>query len=560
MQEHLKDQSLNYHEEFPAGKIGTEITKPLKGKLNLAYSPGVAYPCLEIQKDKETAYKYTNKGNMIAIISDGTAVLGLGDIGALSSKPVMEGKSALFKALGGVDCVDIEINEKDPDKLVDIISAISTGFGGINLEDISAPRCFEIEERLRERLDVPVFHDDQHGFAIVSCAALINTLDVTKKDIKDIKIVVLGAGAASIAALNLIIKLGANKSNIKLFDSKGIISDNRKDLNKYKAAYSSAKEMSLEQALVDADVFIGASVANALKPDWIKRMAKDPLIIAAANPVPEIMPNDAEAIRPDCIICTGRSDFKNQVNNILCFPYLFRVALDFGLKITHEMKIAAVYAIAEYTRRNPSYGKNYILPDPMDEALRYLMPSYIAKAIGVIKEEEVPHYLRKVVGPRFMRQFRDEIFDFDTSENVKPQNPVLEKLKSIIKRLFSSDNHPKSTDMIGFDESCKAKACNAVMNAMGYRVTKEKNAKMMEMDFSKSFFANLSSHIAILYINGTFYCVEENCDTYLDCLVGIIDVKIEVDGSEPKFYFNPSFDIEHIIYFNVLCNYVQYAY
>lgn len=317
-------EALRFHSDFPSGKIAISVTKCLKGKSNLAYSPGVAAPCLEIASDARNATLYTNLGNSIAIISNGTAVLGLGNIGALASKPVMEGKSALFKTLGGVDCIDIEVNESDPTKLIEHILAISCTFGGINLEDIAAPSCFEIEKVLKSKLSIPIFHDDQHGTAIIACAALINAAELTNKTLSDMKVVCIGAGAAGIACLNLMITIGIKKANIILFDSKGCVHEGRLDLNEYKRDFVTNADITLEQALIGADLFLGTSAANILKAEWLKGMNANPLILALANPVPEINPDDAKLVRPDAIICTGRGDFQNQVNNVLCFPCTLR--------------------------------------------------------------------------------------------------------------------------------------------------------------------------------------------------------------------------------------------
>lgn len=333
MDEKLRQAALDFH-QFPIpGKIEVTPTKSLATQqdLALAYSPGVAEPCLEIEKDPANAYKYTSRGNLVAVISNGTAVLGLGNIGALAGKPVMEGKGVLFKKFAGIDVFDIEINETDPDKLIDIIASLEPTFGGINLEDIKAPECFYIEKKLRERMKIPVFHDDQHGTAIICAAAVLNGLRVVNKDIKKVKVVASGAGASAIACLNLMVALGIERKNITICDSKGVVYKGRGDhIDETKQVYAIDDNgaRTLADALPGADIFLGCSKAGVLTPEMVKTMADTPLILALANPVPEILPPVAKAARPDAIICTGRSDFPNQVNNVLCFPFIFRGALD----------------------------------------------------------------------------------------------------------------------------------------------------------------------------------------------------------------------------------------
>jgi malate dehydrogenase (oxaloacetate-decarboxylating)(NADP+) len=353
MDKQLRQAALDFH-EFPIpGKIEVTPTKSLATQrdLALAYSPGVAIPCLEIQKDPLAAYKYTARGNLVGVISNGTAVLGLGNIGALAGKPVMEGKGVLFKKFAGVDVFDIEIDERDPDKLVEIIASLEPTFGGINLEDIKAPECFYIEKKLRERMKIPVFHDDQHGTAIICAAAVMNGLRVVNKDIKQVRLVVSGAGASAIACLNLLRSLGMEKNNITVCDSKGVIYKQREDadrMDETKKFYAIEDNgtRSLADAIPNADIFLGCSAAGALTQDMVKTMGPSPIILALANPDPEILPPDAKAVRPDAIVCTGRSDFPNQVNNVLCFPFIFRGALDVGATtINEEMKLAAVFQI-----------------------------------------------------------------------------------------------------------------------------------------------------------------------------------------------------------------------
>lgn len=392
-----KQDALDYHSFGKPGKIEVVPTKPYSSQrdLSLAYSPGVAAPCLAIAENPDDIYKYTAKGNLVAVISNGTAVLGLGDIGAAASKPVMEGKALLFKIFADLDVFDIEINEKDPDKFVETVKAISTTFGGINLEDISAPNAFIIEERLKNELDIPVMHDDQHGTAIISGAALINALELVNKKIKDITIVVSGAGAAAMSCTKLYVSLGAKIENIFVFDSKGLISKNRKDLDKYKSFFAvHNKDISLHDAMAKADMFLGLSRGGLISKKDIKVMKKDPIVFALANPDPEISYSDAMSVRKDIIMATGRSDHPNQVNNVLGFPYIFRGALDVrATVINEEMKLAAVMAIAElakepvpevvneaYGEKNISFGKEQIIPKPMDPRLiQYVAPA-VAKA------------------------------------------------------------------------------------------------------------------------------------------------------------------------------------
>ena len=393
-----KEAALEYHSKGKPGKIEVVPTKPYRTQydLSLAYSPGVAEPCLEIQKHPNDAYKYTNKGNLVAVISNGTAVLGLGDIGAMSGKPVMEGKSLLFKIYGGVDAFDIEVNEKDPEKFIEAVKAIAPTFGGINLEDIKAPECFEIEERLKKELDIPVMHDDQHGTAIISSAGLLNALEVAGKNIGDVKIVVSGAGAAAISCTKLYVTLGAKKENILMLDSHGVITADRPNLTPQKKLFATTRTdvHTLAEAIKGADVFVGLSRGNILSKEMVRTMADKPIIFALANPVPEISYEDARASRPDCLISTGRSDYPNQINNVLCFPYLFRGALDTAATaINEEMKLAAVHALAdlakrpvpdivnrEYAVNNFTFGPDYFIPKPVDPRLITEVSIAVAKA------------------------------------------------------------------------------------------------------------------------------------------------------------------------------------
>lgn len=394
--EDLKKRALDYH-QFPVpGKLSVESSKPCatQDDLSLAYTPGVAEPVREINKDAANAYKYTNKGNLVAVITDGTAVLGLGNMGALASKPVMEGKAVLFKRFSGIDVFDIEINAKTPDEFIQTVVNIAPTFGGINLEDIAAPHCFYIENELKKRLDIPVFHDDQHGTAVIVAGALLNALEVQGKSLPAVKIVFLGAGAAGCSCAKLLKSMGA--TNITMVDRTGVLDTNREDLhdNNRDLAVKPTSAKSLADVMPEADVFIGVSAKDALNPDLVQAMAKNPIIFALANPDPEILPSVAHAIRDDILMATGRSDFPNQVNNALCFPYLFRGALDAKAKqITEAMKIAAAHALSELAREpvpadvlkaynltSLTFGKEYIIPKPFDKRLLEKVSSAVAKA------------------------------------------------------------------------------------------------------------------------------------------------------------------------------------
>ena len=394
----LRDAALEYHRSPVRGKISVTPTKPLSNQrdLSLAYSPGVAYACLAIEADPSLAHDYTARGNLVGVVTNGTAVLGLGDIGPLAGKPVMEGKGCLFQKFAGIDVFDIELAERDPDKLVDIIAALEPTLGGINLEDIKAPECFYIEKKLRERMNIPVFHDDQHGTAIISTSALINGLELVGKKIGEVKIAVSGAGAAAIACLDLFVELGVTRANITVCDSKGVIHDRREDkLDESKKRYQKVTAMrTLADAMAGADVVLGCSAAGAISADMVVSMADKPIILALANPEPEIRPELAKSVRPDCIIATGRSDYPNQVNNVLCFPYIFRGALDCGAtRITEAMKIACVKEIADlakaeisgevaaaYPGRELRFGADYLIPTPFDSRLILRIAPAVARA------------------------------------------------------------------------------------------------------------------------------------------------------------------------------------
>lgn len=393
-----KEAALEYHEKGRPGKIEVKPTKPHRTQtdLSLAYSPGVAYPCIEIQQNPDDAYRYTNKGNLVAVISNGTAVLGLGNIGAVSGKPVMEGKGLLFKIYGGVDVFDIEVDEQDPEKFCEAVERIAPSFGGINLEDIKAPECFYIEQRLRKTLDIPVMHDDQHGTAIISAAGLKNALEVAGKDIANVKIVVNGAGAAAISCTKLYVALGVNKENVVMLDSKGVITSDRPNLTEQKKEFATSRRdvHTLEEAIKGADVFVGLSKGNILTQDMVRSMADKPIVFALANPIPEISYDDAVASRPDVLMATGRSDYPNQINNVIGFPYIFRGALDVHARaINEEMKLAAVHAIADLAKQpipdivnqtyhvnNLTFGPDYFIPKPVDPRLITEVSSAVARA------------------------------------------------------------------------------------------------------------------------------------------------------------------------------------
>lgn len=430
-----KEAALLYHSQGKPGKIEVVPTKPYstQADLSLAYSPGVAEPCLEIEKNQDLAYEYTAKGNLVAVISNGTAVLGLGDIGALAGKPVMEGKGLLFKIYAGIDVFDIEVDEKDPEKFIQAVKAISPTFGGINLEDIKAPECFEIEDRLKAELDIPIMHDDQHGTAIISSAGLINALELADKKIGEVKIVVNGAGASANSCTKLYIALGASRENIVMLDSKGVISTSRTDLNESKKIFATTRTelKTLEDAIVGADVFLGLSKGNVLSKEMVRTMAANPIVFALANPDPEISYEEAMASREDIIFATGRSDYPNQINNVIGFPYIFRGALDTRARaINEEMKLAACKAIAglakqtvpdivnaAYNVNKLSFGRDYIIPKPVDPRLITEVSSAVAKAAiesGVARKnitdwEEYKNNLRHLMGheSKMMRQFTD---------------------------------------------------------------------------------------------------------------------------------------------------------
>ena len=448
MSDALKVAALEYHESPRPGKISVVPTKGLTNQrdLALAYSPGVAYACKAIEADPTLAAKYTSRANLVGVVTNGSAVLGLGNIGPLAGKPVMEGKACLFKKFAGIDVFDIELAETDPDKLVDIIAALEPTLGGINLEDIKAPECFCIEKKLKEKLKIPVFHDDQHGTAIIVGAAIINGLKVVGKNLRDVRVVCSGAGAAAIACLNLLITLGIKKENIIVCDSKGVISTSRAGtLDENKAIYAiDTPFVTIDEAMRNADIFLGLSGPGTIKKEWIAEMADKPLVLALANPIPEIMPEEIKSVRPDAVIATGRSDYPNQVNNVLCFPFIFRGALDVGAtKITEEMKLACVYAIAElaqaersdvvasaYEGQELSFGPEYIIPTPFDPRLITLIAPAVAQAAMNSGVATLPI--------QDMAAYRDKISNlvYQTGFVMKP---VFEAAKADLKRVIYAE-------------------------------------------------------------------------------------------------------------------------
>ncbi len=436
--------ALDYHEKSPKGKIAIHCTKPLDSQedLSLAYSPGVAGPCREIQKNHDDSFRYTGRGNLVGVISNGSAVLGLGNIGPYASKPVMEGKAMLFKKFADIDVFDIEVNASDPDEFIRCVKALEPTFGGINLEDIKAPDCFYIEEKLREMMSIPVFHDDQHGTAIIASAAFLNALELTNRDIQKVRVVFCGAGAAAIACANLLVTLGVKKENLIMCDSKGVIHTSRVDLDPYKSRFAQDTDLkTLEDACRDADAFIGVSSQDLLKPEMLSSMRPHPIVFALANPNPEIRPELAHRVRDDVIIATGRSDYLNQVNNVLGFPYIFRGALDVGATtINEEMKLAAVKAIASLAKesvpedvlslyKRPAgyvFGKDYLIPKPVDQRVLLKVAPAVAKAAMSSKVarkeidiEEYEHSIERILGPtrRIIRNLRKNIMAQSQKKN-----------------------------------------------------------------------------------------------------------------------------------------------
>ena len=452
--DHYTDkEALEFHNNNKSGKIEIISSKPMTTKrdLALAYSPGVAAPVREISKNPDSAYDYTTKGNLVAVISNGSAILGMGNLGALASKPVMEGKAVLFKRFADINSIDIEIDSSDTNEIIKSIKNIAGSFGGINLEDIAAPDCFVIEEKLKEILDIPVFHDDQHGTAIITCAALINALDISKKKISEVKVVINGAGASAMACANLFTKTGVNKNNITMLDRKGILYRGRDNLNQWKSAYAiDTKKRTLDEAINGADVFLGLSAKGALKKDMVKKMSKNPIIFACANPDPEITPEEVEEVRDDAIVATGRSDYPNQVNNLIGFPYIFRGALDVRAKtINEDMKIAAANSIATLAREDvpdevvaamggerPKYGKNYIIPSTFDPRLISEIPLAIAKAA-----------IKSGVARRKIEDF--DVYRDQLKQRLDPSVTIMQGINSQIKktqkRIVFADGEDENT-------------------------------------------------------------------------------------------------------------------
>ena len=489
--EHYSDkEALEFHNSNKSGKIEIISSKPMTTKrdLALAYSPGVAAPVKAISQNPDLAYDYTTKGNLVAVISNGSAILGLGNLGAIASKPVMEGKAVLFKRFADIDSIDLEIDSSDPEEIINSIKNFSKSFGGINLEDIAAPDCFIIEKKLKEILDIPVFHDDQHGTAIITCAALINALDITKRDIKNTKIVINGAGASAMACADLFIIQGVPKKNITMLDRKGVIYKGRKNLNEWKTRHAiETKFRTLEEAIKGADVFLGLSKAGTLKKDMVKKMAKKPIIFACANPDPEITPEEIEDVRNDAIIATGRSDYPNQVNNLIGFPYIFRGALDVRAKtINEEMKIAASNAIATLARERvpdevvaamggerPKYGKDYIIPSTFDPRLISVIPVAVAKAA-----------IKSGVSRKKIENF--EIYSDQLKQRLDPSVTIMQGINSQIKK-----TQKKVVFVDGEDENTLKAAIAFKNSGLGIPiiVAKEKVVKqrLREIGYSENF-------------------------------------------------------------------------
>ena len=489
--DHYTDkEALDFHNNNKSGKIEIIASKPVTTKrdLALAYSPGVAAPVKEISKNPERAYDYTTKGNLVAVISNGSAILGLGNLGALASKPVMEGKAVLFKRFADIDAIDLEIESSDSNEIINSIKNFSKSFGGINLEDIAAPDCFVIEEKLKETLDIPVFHDDQHGTAIITCAALLNAIDLTKKNIKKIKVVVNGAGASAMACTNLFINTGVSKKNIIMLDRKGVIHRDRKDLNQWKSSYAiETNDRTLGEAIKNADVFLGLSSAGVLKKEMVKKMAKNPIIFACANPNPEINPEDVEEVRDDAIIATGRSDYPNQVNNLIGFPYIFRGALDVRAKtINEEMKVAAAHAIAFLAKERvpdevvaamggdrPKYGKDYIIPSTFDPRLISVIPVAVAKAA-----------IKSGVARKKIENF--DLYAEQLKQRLDPSVTIMQGINSQIKK-----NQKKVVFADGEDENNLKAAISFKNSGLGIPIIIAKEEivkkKLKEIGYSENF-------------------------------------------------------------------------
>ena len=557
--DHYTDkEALDFHNTNKAGKIEIISSKPMTTKrdLALAYSPGVAAPVRAIAENPDAAYDYTTKGNLVAVISNGSAILGMGNLGALASKPVMEGKAVLFKRFADIDSIDLEIDSSDPDEIVKSIKNFSKSFGGINLEDIAAPDCFVIEEKLKKLLDIPVFHDDQHGTAIITTAALINALDISKKSIKKIKVVINGAGASAMACANLFKKSGVQKNNITMIDRKGVIYKGRNNLNQWKLAHSiKSKNRTLEQAIKGVDVFLGLSAKGVLTKKMVKSMTKKPIIFACANPDPEITPEEVSEVRKDAIVATGRSDYPNQVNNLIGFPYIFRGALDVRAKtINEEMKVAAANAIASLAREDvpdevaaamgggerPKYGKEYIIPSTFDPRLISVIPIAVAKAA-----------IKSGVARKKIKDF--EIYKEQLKQRLDPSVTILQGINSQIKK-----KQKKVVFADGEDENT-LKAAIAFKNSnLGIPILVGKKEKikerLKEIGLSENFNIEITNSTdknkRIKYVNFLFKklqreqgLLERDCDRmvrndrviWAACMVSCGDADAMVTGNTRRY-------------------------
>lgn len=521
MDKNLVDSALDYHTRPKPGKLEIKATKPMANQrdLSLAYSPGVAAPCEEIAKDPLKAYDYTAKGNMVAVITNGSAVLGLGNIGPLASKPVMEGKAVLFKKFSGIDAFDIEVDASDPDKFIEIVSALEPTFGAINLEDIKAPECFEIERQLEEKMGIPVFHDDQHGTAIIVAATIRNGLEVVNKNIQDVKLVASGGGAASLACLDLLVAMGLKKENIIVVDGKGVIYEGRDNVDQYKAVYAAKTDgRVLADVVKDADIFLGLSVGDVLSEDMMKDFARDPLILALANPYPEINPELAKKVRPDAIVATGRSDYPNQVNNVLCFPFIFRGALDCKATcINPEMKIACVEAISSlaksetsdivakaYGREDLKFGPDYLIPKPMDPRLMMHIAPAVAKAAedsGVAQKpiKDLDAYRKKLSGYIYRSSVAME--------------PIFDKAKHSQKRIAYADGEDKRVlraAQIALDEHLakpiligRRRVVQTRIEQLGLRLTLDKDVELVDPEDDPRFTQYWQTYHKLMARKGT---------------------------------------------------------
>ncbi len=556
--EHYSDkEALDFHNSNKSGKIEIISSKPMvtKRDLALAYSPGVAAPVKAISKNPELAYDYTTKGNLVAVISNGTAILGLGNLGAIASKPVMEGKAVLFKRFADIDAIDLEIDSINPEEIINSIKNFANSFGGINLEDIAAPDCFVIEEKLKKILDIPVFHDDQHGTAIITYAALLNALDISKKNIKKVKVVVNGAGASAMACSNLLLKAGVIKSNITMLDSKGVIHKNRKNLNKWKQNYATnSKSRKLSDAIKGADIFLGLSSAGVLTKEDVRSMAANPIIFACANPDPEITPEEVEEVRNDAIVATGRSDYANQVNNLLGFPYIFRGALDVRAKtINDEMKIAAANAIAYLARERvpdevvaamggerPKYGKEYIIPSTFDPRLINVIPVAVAKAA-----------IKSGVARKKIDNF--EIYSEQLKQRLDPSVTIMQGINSQIKRtqkrVVFADGEDENTlkAAIAFKNSglgipilvAKDKVVKQRLKEIGY----SENLNIEIINSTKKKFREKYSQYVFNKLHRSQGLLERDCDRLVrndrviwgSCMVACGDADAMVTGNTRRY-------------------------